>query len=37
MPGRKAVKLSFAVKVGDRLIGADSEIIDEEYHFMINP
>ncbi len=35
--GRKAVKLSFAVKVGERLISADSEIIDEEYHFMIDP
>lgn len=35
--GRKAIKLSFAVKVGERMILADSEMVDEEYHFVINP
>lgn len=37
--GIKAIKLSFAVKVkeGDRLISADSEIIDDEYHFFYEP
>ena len=35
--GRKAIKLSFAVKVGDRMILADSEMVDEEYHFVIDP
>lgn len=36
-PGRKAIKLSFAVEVGGRLISADSELVDDEYHFIIDP
>ena len=43
---RKAIKLSFAIEVKEnegtpneytRTIAADSELIDDEYHFIINP
>lgn len=37
-PGRKAIRLSFSVKVSEtQTIAADSELIDDEYHFMIDP
>ena len=37
-PGRKAIKLSFSVKVSEtQTIAADSELIDDEYHFIIDP
>ena len=46
LSGRKAIKLSFAIEVKEnegtpneytRTIAADSELIDDEYHFIINP
>lgn len=37
-PGRKAIRLSFSVKVSEtQTIAADSELIDDEYHFIIDP
>lgn len=36
-PGRKAIRLSFSVKVETQTIAADSELIDDEYHFIIDP
>ena len=39
--GPKAIKLSFSIEVTEngqtRRIAADSELIDDEYHFIINP